>query len=66
MTQTKIIFDIRKKENKSMTEEMLLNYYKSMCIINEILVSLSKQEISEENAISKIRKINIKELNKTY
>ena len=50
-----LIMEIESNDDKSEAEWTLLNYYKTLAIISEILVSESKLNISSEEAVSKIR-----------
>lgn len=52
-----LIREIESKENKNETEWTLLNYFKTVAIISEILVSESKLHLSSEDAIKEIRKV---------
>lgn len=52
-----LIREIEDKENKSKVEWEFLNYYKTIAIISEILVSESKLHVSSEDAIIQIRKV---------
>lgn len=47
--------EIRKKEVKTETEELLLQYHKTIAYVSEILVEESKMHYSSEEAIDKIR-----------
>lgn len=54
---TEITYNVRHKKNKTKEDELLLKYRRILAIISEILITESKQEISNESAIEDIRKI---------
>jgi hypothetical protein len=55
MEEYKLFYELRHKQNKTQTEELLLNYRKTLAVIGEILVDESKVHISSEKAINQIR-----------
>ena len=55
MKEYKLMREIRNKENKSQTEEILLNYQKVIEYISEVLVDETKWHMSSEEAIELIR-----------
>lgn len=50
-----LLQEVRFKENKTDVEELLLKYSHSLVYISEILISESKQHISNKEALNKIR-----------
>lgn len=48
---------VKKKENKTLTEEMMLDYYKRLSIISEIIVSNSKCHLTDKKTIKEIKRI---------
>ena len=66
MIEQEILYKLKRKENKTLEDQMLLDYYKALVDINCYLVSESKEEITTECALEKIREINCKAFNKKY
>lgn len=52
-----LLREIRHKQDKTPTEELLLKYHYVIANINEILVSESKWHIKPDKAIKEIRQI---------
>jgi hypothetical protein len=52
-----LLFNLRHKENRTEQEELLLSYFRALSLIGEALVSESKQHISTEDCVNKIRSI---------
>lgn len=48
---------VRKRENKTLTEEMMLDYHKRLTMISEVLVSNSKCHITNYETIEEIKRI---------
>lgn len=66
MIQQEILYKLKRKENKTIEEQMLLDYYKALVDINCCLVSESKGKITTGLALEKIRDTNCKAFNKKY
>lgn len=57
MEDYKLFREIRHKEQRTQTEELLLQYRKALATISEILVDESKMHISSEKALEKIHEV---------
>lgn len=57
MTDSKILREIRNKEEKTEVDEIALRYYGALATISEYLVSASKWHIDDTKAVAKIREI---------
>ena len=58
-SSTRVLYNIRHKENKTEEDELLLNYRRTLASISNILVSQSKGHIEDEYAIEKIRELTV-------
>ena len=54
------IWKIRRKRNKTKTENILMKYYRIYCYVSEVLVQESKHHIAAEQGIESIRKFLLK------
>lgn len=55
MNKTEFFYNLKRKENKTLEEVLLLEYRKRLVQISEQLVSYSKGEICEELLINNIK-----------
>lgn len=55
-SETRFIFDIRRKKHKTRLEKLLIKYFRKYAIILEVCIGYSKQEYSAEYAMELINK----------